>query len=235
AGELLCPLSGHAESEADDGLATGSVHRPASIFNGLKLMPLSIVAAILLVVTWLSIGKADEQIALTTDILQLEYRHNLAVDLDEFQDVIHLVNLSKLPLYVREVRYEVLDMRIRSMSVGERVVLGSAEKDDFALQGIYQPSDPVDPQVPYEAPIEEYQQDLDRRWERRYIRVTYQYSATGDKVHTKLFAIVPEALYFRSEEPRTWRKVLVPLKDYDTPLEGHETPPWRDIHKQLQP
>ena len=42
AGELLCPLSGHAESEADDGLATGSVHRPASAFDGLKLMPLSI-------------------------------------------------------------------------------------------------------------------------------------------------------------------------------------------------
>ncbi|MBZ9715379.1 hypothetical protein [Deinococcus multiflagellatus] len=194
-----------------------------------------LVAAILLVVTWLSIGKADEQIALTTEILGLESRHNLAVDLDEFQDKIHLVNLSKLPLYVREVRYEVLALRLKSMSIGERVVLGPAEKDDFVLQGIYEPFDPEDPQVPYEVSIEEYQQQLDSQWERRYIRVTYQYSATGDQVHTKLFAVVPEALYFRSEEPRTWRKVLVPLKDYETPLEGHDTPPWRDLHKQLQP
>ena len=30
AGELLCALSGRAESEAGDGLATGLVHQPAS-------------------------------------------------------------------------------------------------------------------------------------------------------------------------------------------------------------
>lgn len=173
------------------------------------------VAVVLLYVTWLSIGRADHQIDIAGEILSLEYRHHLVFYLNDRS--LTIVNLSKLPVYIESVRFEILVHRVINYSLDENFILNAGEKRNVKLEGIYEPLEP-DEELTYTPQyLEDIQTRLDREWDPRYIEVQYFYAGTADKKYVKLFKVVPQAVPWRSEEPRTWIPVLIPIEDYDMP------------------
>ena len=174
----------------------------------------------LLYVTWVSIGRSDEQIRISNEIVGLEYRHHLVVTIDVPGENVYLTNLSKLPILISSIRYEIVAHRIINTSLGENIVIGPGEIRNIKLDGIYLPDSPDD-DLTFNPnfDLEGFQKKLDDQWQKRYISFSYLYAGTGQQVYAKLFEIRPEAVPWRSEEPVTWRAVLVPLKDYDTPMD----------------
>lgn len=179
------------------------------------------VAAIaLLYVTWISINRSDEQIRISNEILSLEYRHHLAVNVDLHGEEIYLVNLSKLSIYLLDIRTEVETLRIVNYSLSDNIVLEPGKQVTVPTEGIYAPTGPEEDLTWNPAyDIQELQKKLDEDWQKRYIVITYLYAGTGQRQYTKLFAIEPEAVPWRSEEPTTWVARLVPMKDYGVPFE----------------